>query len=416
MRKTVLFLAFFFPPVPCVACIRSWNVAKELARNGWNVVVVTPSPELWDARDDPEGWQQKCASEGIKVIHTDCGARHLPYRLMNRGKGKLGRGIGYVLRALARRYNIDAGVGWLKPLRAALNGISPGDVDVVLATGGPFTSFVAASELAQRLKCPYVLDYRDLWTLGDDWAQGMCWKKVIQLEGRCLAGSALVIGVSPSLNRALELAFQPKTPMRCITNGFDEEELGLVEPAQKIGPTIIYAGTLIPPKRLINPVVEALSHLQRDKELAHVDWAFNYYGDSGQQVLEEGLRWNILGRVKIFGLQPRLSVLGATKSASVAVVISTIFDSNEPSDLGILTGKLFELMGIGVPILFIGPEQSDARVIIGNNGCCVRGSDIRTVAEVLKRHLLSPRRHEPDMRYSWECLGKRYSDVLREIV
>ena len=41
-RPKVLFLAYFFPPLNLIGCVRTRNIATYLTRVGWDVTVVTP--------------------------------------------------------------------------------------------------------------------------------------------------------------------------------------------------------------------------------------------------------------------------------------------------------------------------------------------------------------------------------------
>ncbi len=57
-RPKMLFLACYFPPVHGSACVRTWNMAKYLARLGWDVTVVTPDPSLWRNVEQPERYRR----------------------------------------------------------------------------------------------------------------------------------------------------------------------------------------------------------------------------------------------------------------------------------------------------------------------------------------------------------------------
>ena len=51
------------------SCVRTWNIAKYLARLGWQVTVVTPHPSVWRHVDNPESaTAQELKREGIKRI------------------------------------------------------------------------------------------------------------------------------------------------------------------------------------------------------------------------------------------------------------------------------------------------------------------------------------------------------------
>ena len=65
---------------------------------------------------------------------------------------------------LIRRFAVpDNGMFWTRDVLKACGLPEPGHYDIVMATGNPFSSFVAARALAKLLSCPFVLDYRDPW-------------------------------------------------------------------------------------------------------------------------------------------------------------------------------------------------------------------------------------------------------------
>ena len=73
----------------------------------------------------------------------------------------LAGGIG---RRVLARFGIDRTVGWITSAARACRVLTPDDVDVILASGPSFSVFPLAQRVAERLRRPYVLDYRDLWS------------------------------------------------------------------------------------------------------------------------------------------------------------------------------------------------------------------------------------------------------------
>src|SRR5690348_8219270 len=66
----LLFLACYFPPLNTAACVRTWNVAKYMARRGWAVTVVTPHPSVWRRVERLDGVTAELEQEGIHRILT----------------------------------------------------------------------------------------------------------------------------------------------------------------------------------------------------------------------------------------------------------------------------------------------------------------------------------------------------------
>src|SRR5262245_57145112 len=87
-RPKLLFLARSFPPVRGTARVRTWNIAKYLARLGWDVTVVTPLPSVWRNVDDPAPVSIQLEKEGIHRIQSDHSQRFLePEVLTCRNRG-----------------------------------------------------------------------------------------------------------------------------------------------------------------------------------------------------------------------------------------------------------------------------------------------------------------------------------------
>ena len=66
----LLFLAYFFPPMQIIAALRTWNMAKQLVRRGWQVSVVTPSPEHWLTTDRDESCGTLLGFPGLRLVYT----------------------------------------------------------------------------------------------------------------------------------------------------------------------------------------------------------------------------------------------------------------------------------------------------------------------------------------------------------
>lgn len=57
--------------------------------------------------------------------------------------------------------------GWIpSATSAALRAAGTNGCDLVIASGPPFAALVVAHRVAERLKIPWIADYRDLWSNG----------------------------------------------------------------------------------------------------------------------------------------------------------------------------------------------------------------------------------------------------------
>jgi glycosyltransferase involved in cell wall biosynthesis len=295
----------------------------------------------------------------------------------------------------------------------------PTDVDVILASGPPFSAFSLAQRLAKRLHCRYVLDYRDPWSR--NWSKPYRRHHVLSAakrEASIIEGSAAVITVSPSWARLIDRQFQVGTKLHVVSNGFDPNHLAPVR-AHHFGHfAIVYTGLLYPPKRVISPIMAALRRLEVVAPQKS-PWMFHYYGPHGSRVRDDADRFGVSDKVVIHEVVPRATALAAVKGAGVAVVITSV-EANAPlEDNGIVTGKIFEPIGLGTPVLVIAPDGSDAGVVAETTGLGRRypASDVDGIAAFLG-DLMDGKAFEPKdtAAYSWENLVNRLDGVLRGVI
>jgi glycosyltransferase involved in cell wall biosynthesis len=405
-RPRLLFLACFFPPVQASGAVRARNIAKYLARLGWEVTVVTPDPSVWRNVEDPEKVSMELDREGIKRILTGHRWRCLEpdhLRCWNRGMGWV---LGGLCRRFAGRFGIENGVGWVREAERACSTLTSDRVDVILASGAPFASFTLARHLSAKLGRPYVLDYRDPWVRPDH-VKDPAMFVICQREAALVQSSSGVTAVAKSFFNGRS-GFASK--VHVITNGFDPEEMASIT-AHDFGHfAIVYAGVFQPPQRTITPVMRMLRRFKDEGISRSVQWRFHYYGSQGDYVQEEAKRFCVAEHVVLHGRVARREALSAVKGSAVTIVITSVLEERVANDGWIITGKLFEPLGLGVPTLLIGPSGSDAEDIVETSGlaCAVTASNVEGMLSFLKAVLSggAPKPKAPET-YAWpNIIGK----------
>jgi glycosyltransferase involved in cell wall biosynthesis len=416
-RPKLLFLSCCFPPLSIIGCIRTWNIAKYLTRLGWEVTVVTPHPSLWQHVENPEEIEVLLKREGIQRILTGCRWRCLLAPLMKSWDRSLGRFIGGFCRILARHLDIDSGIGWLKEAERACSTLAAHDVDLILATGSPFTAFRLAKRLANRLSCPYVLDYRDLWTENLHPSRARPNRlSTIKEEASLLSGCAAITIVSRSWSVSLERRFGLGSKLHVVTNGYNSEELPNLRPYNFDHFAIVYTGIFYPPVRVITPIMIALQRLKKAMSSRSREWYFHYYGPHGNHIHEEATKHGVMDRVILHGKVPRSEALAAVRAANIAVVITSIAEEGSLADNGMITGKVFEPLRLGTPVLLIAPSGSDARAVIESteSGHSFTASDVdgmvAFLTDVMDGRVAKPKIPEA---YSWVNIAQKMDCVLR---
>jgi glycosyltransferase involved in cell wall biosynthesis len=413
-RPRLLFATYTFPPARVAGTVRVWNIAKYLARSGWAVTALTPDPILWRYAERVPETELELKREGIARLAADHQWRWLADSVKG-AEGKLARFIGAAGRKVAQRLGADRTLGWVKPAQSACAHLRPGDVDLILASGPPFSAFALARRLADRLGCPYVLDYRDMWSRNHFHPA----RRAIRKEATLLARSAAVTTVSPSWSAVMESQFGVGPKLHVISNGYDAEELAAVPPHEFDHFAIVYAGALTPPKQTISPVMAALRRLTQTRHGLARQWKFHYYGSSTRHVAEQAARFGVTDQVLVHGRVSRPQALSAVRGAGLAVVITSTVERASPEDNGVVTGKIFEAIGLRTPTLLVAPAESDAYAVTEITGL-VRGytpADVDGIAaflrDMINGHSLEPK--DP-AAYAWENLVAGLDRILRNAV
>lgn len=418
-QPRVLILAYFYPPVAAVASIRASCIAKYLALRGWCVNVVTPAHNYW-SRVDPTTSPDPALNHPPTVIESRHSLPLLsPYvRLGSDGQlaqsarrlcARMGRGVLPML-------GLDFAVGWdVSVYRLCRKMALLRQTDVILATGAPFSSFLTAAALARKMQCPYVVDYRDLWY--DNPHASLRVSGIRMLERGLLRGAGGVTVYSESAAKALSQRYEFSAPICVVTNGYDPDHLQEIEPLSLGDKAIVYTGAFYPPIRSADPIMRLLASLTSSPRDSSEPWLFHYYGPSSAHVLSLARKYQVMEYVRDHGMVPRREALAAVAGARVAVVVTNLTGERGIAGDSIVTGKLFEPLGLGTPVLMIASHPGDASRIMGQGGRWFTPDDLHGMSRYLNA-LASQvaRARQPVPECSWPLLAGRLDRALRDSI
>lgn len=417
-KPKVLFLAYAFPPRNAPASVRLWNIAKYLSRLDWHVTVVAPDPSLMRRPECSERVTDVLAQEGIRRLLTGHRWRCLSPADLKHWDQNFGWFAGGICRTIARNLGIEPSIGWVKAAEQSCSNLSQKDVDVILASGSPYVAFRLAKNLADRLDRPYVLDYRDPWTENPHHVRPSR-LSTIREEASLLESCAAVTIVSPSWGVSLDRSYSVGAKLHVVPNGYDPNEMADVKANDFGHCAFVYTGGFYPPKRVISPFLAALKLLQENTSPNSRRWYFHYYGADERYVHEQAEQFGLSDRIVSHGRVSRQEALSAVKGASLALVITSIEDGCTLEDKGIVTGKIFEAIGVGTPVLLIAPRGSDATVTTESTGLVKSfiGRDIQGMAsfleDVVRGQVPDPKNVEA---FSWTSIAKNLDSVLRKVI
>jgi glycosyltransferase involved in cell wall biosynthesis len=218
-----------------------------------------------------------------------------------------------------------------------------------------------AAKLSSICHIPWVADFRDPWTNIDyykdlkltSWAD----KKHHRLERFVLTNANKVVVVGNGMKE--EFKSNHDVDSVVITNGFDPDDFIGVEPKSSDKFLISHVGTLVPSR---NPLAlwKVLGELiQKDMDFAGL-LKIRLVGKVDVSVKDSIESCGLSNHVEYVDYMSHESVPSELCSASLLLLVL----NDTPNAKGILTGKLFEYLAAGVPILCVGPEDGDASAVL----------------------------------------------------
>lgn len=346
ISNDVLMIAWQFPPIVTGGVYRPLSFAKHFASAGQSLTVVCAEPI-----SEPLAAGIHLAGkvpEGVRVSRVSATRKHVPsYRYFTRVDG----GMTAALDVVSQTLNT---YGETRPR-------------VILASGPPFHSIVAALLLSELWDVPLVVDYRDEWTQNPmDFVEtsnaDVLWEKRVNRR------AARVVLVSETQREHHVNAFQlPDTMCSVVKNGWEPDDQNI---GDAVLPTDIQRDDSI---RLSFSGLLA-AHTAPDEFLRTLHLmmmmqpgvcgrplTLQFVGQQAKECTASLARhaaaysheMNILS----FGPLPKAQAIAITKASDIVFLI------NPPHLARYIPGKLYEYVATGRPILVYGEGGEVERVI-----------------------------------------------------
>lgn len=387
----IMLISSYFYPQNRIPVLRVGQWAKYWALQGHQVTVLTTRkyPFL-----GPYGLSP-VLPDNIEVVEVPYLPDWLRMRMEKHGptrnRAVPGESSGQRLRAKIRRLRSHIGSLfdihdlWVGPARRkglALMAERPYDA-IVSSFSPPAVHMVASRLKAAHPEIPWIADFRDLWADNHiTSARGVLRYIERALEHRTIRGRAdALMTVSEPLADTLRQRY-PQQPAWVVENGFDPEEFPdwvsrIRTPPDSRGMLrICYAGTLYPGRRDPTPLFDAVNRLIDTGVLDRRRVAIDFYGQNEKELADILARChgNRHGIVHAHGFVSRSDSLAAQACSSLLLLL----ESAEPEARGVLTGKLFEYLVSGIPVLAVGIDSTNAAGALlerTGTGFCARSAE-----------------------------------------
>jgi len=421
--KSVLIITYSFPPMPDIGGIRLYGLAEYLPEYGWNPIILTPVlPGEPDSRfrviqtpyDDVVGlWKKRMGLNTKKSLNAQFG--------VSRAKNQLS----IIDRLVYLPHEI---ITYPDPMRGwYTHAVQAGDklfqseqIDAILSSSYPVTCHLIAKTLAEKYQIPWIADLRDLWTQ-NPYSNHCAPRRLAErnLELRTLGKASALVTVSEPLAGDLSRLHAHK-PVYVITNGFDPEDAHFDHPKLTDKFTITYTGVLYDGKRDPSMLFEALKNLISDGVIDPGRVEVRFFGSQDPWLSDEIKNANLDDIVKVFGFVPRDQALQRQRESQLLLLLLW----NNPKEKGVYTGKVFEYLAAGRPIIALGgPEESVVKDLLNETqaGYYISSlEDLEVVlskcySEYMKTGAILPTEESAISKYSHLEMAKKFADLLDKV-
>ena len=387
--KRILLIAFFYPPSRSSGVYRALAMGNYLAERGHQVTVLTTSRSFFEFEAGPPDETLVARIDPrIKILRVPFSTRPKQQSINRRArilarfgpllKWLVPRSIRPTIKRLLTRpfqLNLSAAApppsgslvppglddryrSWFGPsMEAITKSMDLAELDAVIATGNPWTSFAIAQAVSQVCGAPYIMDDRDPWKIdvrtGQPRSRGT---ETEQLDLGLLEGRR-----SPHPNQHLADEYARFFPVR--TGSECREwfrprlpQIDSLRPIRPVESAELVFGTLGTVSDLW-PLAE-FGEAWREYVADHPEHRFDLAGHLG---------WFDSGRAslatKIDKIGEGASYVGARTRAKVPEYYASL-DAVIMffwGDKGLTAGKMYEVAAIGLPILCIQPESGGVR-------------------------------------------------------
>jgi glycosyltransferase involved in cell wall biosynthesis len=392
----LLIVSYLFPPAGGVGVQRALSLAKYLPECGFEVHVLKARNAAGPVHD-PGLLKHLPASVKVHEAFTPELPFHFRQKLWRWFSGSASKGAAAAKapapsrRPWWKRLPVEIGRRVLCPepevlwvpfaLRRARNIVKKYGIEAVLVTAPPFSAFLVGNALKKEFpQLRLITDFRDDWLrfyLGEfDYQKGdYTRRRAIAIERRTVELSDRVVVVTQSMLEDIRARYpdQDFSKFAFIPNGYDPEAFASFQPRQRSGSKIVvsHVGTVYSASSA-RYYLDALGELPAEIRSA-IETRF--IGRVAEE--EEPFMALRKSEVRVLGFMPQEQALCQMEETDYLLLVMT--------DAASLTGKLFEYLATGKPILAITPADGEVARVLRETGAgwCAAPDDRGGIRDLL---------------------------------
>ena len=335
---------------------RPLKFIKYLREYGWNPIIVCPEPGMYPYFDESLEKELQAINPEVHRVKPDT-IFHKGTAGGSAKKRKYPEALVKIARRILRLFMFpDNKKGWINPaVQKASEIIEDKNIEAIFSTAPPFSNHIVGKKLKDLFGIPLVLDYRDAWLNNHFMDDMFGWQKKIMrnMEQSCLERADRVLGLDDFMIENMKEAYGKAVPeSTVIPHGFDPQDFeNSNEPSlnYKDGKlNFLYSGLFYEsnqPDIFLKAIKKAFERNLLNTEEIHL----HFQGGLDERINKLIDRLGLMSNVSDYGYLHHDIAVSNLLKADVLWMISD-FNSKHKQ---VKSGKLFEYIGTGKPILGI---------------------------------------------------------------
>jgi len=415
--KRILMILNEFPPTAQSGVQRGLKFLKYAVRFGWETHVIAPKTPIRDTLDyslmaeiPPEANVYRVAGLGLKVVSE---SRMVHARFKETAPKQPWVRLFWATVKLINDlvFPYDKQIGWMPfVLIKAIRLINKHKIRNVYISAFPYSVFLVGIALKYIYKdrIYWIADYRDAWQFSpmlDRYVLPFRYRIICLTDDLTLKTCDLALFVTEQTRlRYIEKHPWLKHKAHTITNGFDEDDfsrdgISLIKPKTFKEFSLVYMGKLHISYGSPIPLLEAMKLSKKpESRMIHIG--------SADTIVLDAIAKAGYSNYSFEGYKAHSEALSYSCGADINLIIL----ADAPESEHVFTGKLFELIRAGKPILAIGPKNSIIKDVLASTGSgkyCHR-EDIPGIEKCLNEII----DHPEDFRGRPEAIAQYSREVL----
>jgi len=421
--RTVLMIAFYFPPVGGLAAAgsqRALRFSRHLPAQGWRPVILTGRESSYSSYLTMDPDLLVGVPDTIRIVRTPVLRGLVPLLRLKGAISRLaqrrgpepttapsggtpvalpGRSASSYQRwkdAFTDLFEIpDDEIGWFVPaVLAGVRAVRRYGVDVIYSTARPWTALLVGLAIKRLTGRPLAVDFRDPWMTNPFRREYSPFRNRLEhmLERRVVEGADLLVANTEHLRDEFIARFGDRVRLKCVTipNGFDPAEFAGVAATESRSDSdqpfrLTHTGFLYG-KRDPRPVLDGIKLLHdrgmmqpgqlRCELIGPVELPY----DLASYLQSNGLEHAVVPR----GPVPHAESLAHLAACDIALLLQPGTDTQIPS-------KLFEYIGMRKRVLTIARKGSAVAQLVTENGLgeVADADDVEGIAQAIHRSYCS---------------------------